>query len=189
MKRILTGVVLIAALAIPAAPAVAHGGHHKRAHKARHHVVFHKRAHHRLTISDAGDPKVADRIGTIASFADGVLTITLDGGKTIEGAVTDATEIKIQTLPAPTTTTARASHNEGDDDHGDDNRGDSFGDYPGSSGDYPGDGGDHHGRCHRGDDTTDGTTTDLVAGAVVGEVEIGVTKDGLVFREIKLVKS
>jgi len=188
MKRISsigTGVVLVMALAVPAAPAVAHGsGHHKakkRGHKTRHHVVFHRRAHHRLTISDAGDPKIADRIGTIVSFADGVLTIKLDGGKTIEGAVTEKTEIEWETLPdypSSKTSSARSSDNdEGDDDHGDrDDR--DFGDYPG----------DRKGRCDDDEDDDSGTTADLVPGTVVGEVEVSVTSAGLVFREIELVK-
>jgi hypothetical protein len=189
MKRITSlgiGVVLIAALAIPAAPASAHHG--KRGKKAGHHVKFHKRGHHRVRISDNADK----RIGTIASFADGVLTITLDGGKTVEGLVTDQTWIKVKTLtpPAPTsTTTARASHH-GDDDQGDDdnkdNTGDRSGSYPGS-GDYPG-GGDHHGDCGKGRGQP-GTTADLVAGAVVRSADVVITKDGLVFTKIVIVKS
>jgi hypothetical protein len=192
MKRITSlgiGVVLVAALAIPAAPASAHHG--KRGHKTGHHVKFHKRGHHRVRISDDADK----RIGTIASFADGVLTIKLDGGKTVEGLVTDQTWIKIKTLrpptPEPTVTksTARASHH-GDDDEGDDdgdrNDGDRFGSYPGS-GDYPG-GDDHRGDCghKRGQP---GTTADLVAGAVVRAADVVITKDGLVFTRIVIVKS
>jgi hypothetical protein len=188
MKRITSlgfGVVLIAALAIPAAPAAAHHG--KRGHKAGHHVKFHKRGHHRIRISDNADK----RIGTIVSFADGTLTIKLDGGKTIDGAVTDQTWIKIKTLtppsPDPTagTTRARASHH-GDDDEGDDDNGDrSAGSYPGS-GDYPG-GDGHHGDCGHGHGQP-GTTADLVAGAVVREADVVLTKDGLVFTRIVLVK-
>lgn len=187
MKRISSigiGVVLIAALAIPAAPAAAHHG--KRGHKARHHVKFHKRGHHRLTISDNADK----RIGTIASFdaTTGTLTIKLDGGKTVEGTVTPDTEIKC--VPAPTgptpEPTVRASHH-GDDDEGDDDGEKSgSGSYPGS-GDYPGDSG-HRGHCDHGDKVPC-TTADLVANAVVREAEVKLTKDGLVFDEIKIVKA
>ena len=189
MKRITSlgiGVVLIAALAIPAAPAAAHHG--KRGHKAGHHVRFHKRGHHRLTISDNADK----HIGTIASFdaTTGTLTIKLDGGKTVEGTVNPDTEIKCvpaPTGPTPAPTVARSSHFGGDDE-GDDDGGDKSGSgsYPGS-GDYPG-GSGQQGHCNHGDKVPC-TTADLVVGAVVREAEVKVTADGLVFDEIKIVKA
>jgi hypothetical protein len=206
MKRISSigfAAVLVVALAIPAAPAVARGGHHhakKRGHKARHHVVLRKK-HRSLRISDAGDPRVADRIGQIVTFdtTTHLLTIKLDGGKTIEGTVTDDTRIKCVGAPTPAPTAAptraRSAHNDdgewgdrGDrsDDFDDDEGDDRSGSYPGS-GDYPGDRGRHRGHCDHGDDTRC-TIADLVPEAVVRGAELTLTKDGLVFEKIKLAK-
>lgn len=192
MKRINSigvSVVLFAALAVSAAPAMAHGHHGKRGHKARHHVVLRK-SNHRLSISDAGTS--ADRIGTIVSFnaTDGTLAIKLDGGKTIEGTVNDGTEIKCVPAPTAAPTTARSADHGDDGESGDDHGGDSSDDSDDSgdsgSGDYPG-GSGHHGHCDHSADTPC-TTADLVEGAVVREAELSLTSDGLVFDEIKLAK-
>jgi hypothetical protein len=85
--------VALALGALPSAAAARHGAHQ------RHHASG-RQAHAESTV-----------VGTVASFADGVLTITQADGTTVSAKVTDATRIEC----APTAT--MADHH-GGGDHG-----------------------------------------------------------------------
>jgi hypothetical protein len=117
--------------------------------------------------------------GTIASFADHVLTIDLFGGGSVSGLVTEGTEVKC--------------------DHGDD-QGDEDGDHEGGHHGDTGDGehavtkassedepGDHEGEAE--DDDNHACSADhLVAGAVVQEADLKLGHGEAVFEEIELAE-
>ncbi len=97
MRRILLMTMTAATLAL-GAPAVASA--HHRAHAAHHH-----RRHHRTLVFKANSPSSTtaptttpevppgEVAGTIASYEEGVLKITLTDGTTISGRVTPYTQI------------------------------------------------------------------------------------------------
>lgn len=153
-----------------------------------------------------------ENAGTIASFdaTTGKLTITLFGGDTISGLVTDRTRIKCEDEHSPDITT-RARHGEeepGDDrgghgeEPGDDNggHGEEPGDDHGDQGEEPGDdhgdgdnsgpGSSHSGRGPSGhDDNGVGancTTSDLIVGATVEEAELELEHGTATFDEVEL---
>jgi hypothetical protein len=163
---------------------------------------------------DSDDDGVIDgeeNAGTITSFdaTTGKLTITLFGGDTISGLVTDRTRIKCEDEHSPDVST-RARHGEeepGDDrgghgeEAGDDNggHGEEPGDDRGDHGEEPGDdnGGDnsgpgssHSGRGPSGhDDNGVGancTTSDLIVGATVEEAELELEHGSASFDEVEL---
>jgi hypothetical protein len=130
---------------------------------------------------DSDDDGVMDgdeNAGTIASFdaTTGRLTITLFGGDTISGLVTDQTRIKCEDEHSPDVS-ARARH--GEEEPGDDRGGDNSG--PGSS---------HSGRGPSGnDDNGTGancTTSDLIVGATVEEAELELEHGSASFDEVEL---
>jgi hypothetical protein len=153
---------------------------------------------------DSDDDGVIDgdeNAGTIASFdaTTGKLTITLFGGDTISGLVTDRTRIKCEDEHSPDVT-MRARHGEeepGDDrggdgeEPGDDNGGhrEEAGDDHGD-GDNSGPGSSHSGRGPSGhDDNGVGancTTSDLIAGATVEEAELELEHGSATFDEVEL---
>jgi hypothetical protein len=166
MRRILLLVVGMLALAI-AAPSVAsaHGRHHHRHH--HHHKAKHARVKHFGAKANVLDPSSPDA-GTVASFADGTLTIALNNGSTVSGAVTDDTVINC--IPSePTATTAH--HGGWGDDEGDD-RGD--------------DGDRHDGHCG-GQAACD--ASDLVPGAVVHVAILKLGSEGAEFKLVLLRKA
>lgn len=163
---------------------------------------------------DSDDDGVIDgdeNAGTIASFdaTTGRLTITLFGGDTVSGLVTDRTRIKCEDEHSPDVT-ARARHGEeepGDDrgghgeEPGDDNggHGEEPGDDHGDHGEEPGDdnGGDNSGpgSSHSGsgpsghDDNGTGancTSSDLIVGATVEEAELELEHGSATFDEVEL---
>jgi hypothetical protein len=179
MRRIplLVAGVLALALAVPAA-ASAHGHHHRHHHKAKAH---HARVRHFGGHASASDPGVPDA-GTVTSFADGTLTLTLADGSTVSGKVTADTEIDCVpagTTPSPTAAAAHdgswgdgggQSGDRGDDQSGDDQSGDDEGD---------------HGHCSG---ASACTASDLVPGAVVHEALLKIGADGAEFELVVLVK-
>ena len=109
-------------------------------------------------------------VGTIASFQDPVLTISLANGGSITGNVTASTRIRCRTEDEQENENeieneneARASHDGSDDDNS----------GPGSENEGPGDG-----------DGRTCTTSDLTAGTAVHEAEL----EGGTFEKIDLVK-
>jgi hypothetical protein len=168
MRRILLLTIGALTLAL-AAPSIAsaHGRHHRHHH--HHHKAKHARVKHFGSHATQADPGAADA-GTVASFADGVLTLTLADGSTVSGKVTEDTAIDCIPSggePAPTATAAHHGgwgDDEGDDDHGD--------------------WGDHHGHCG-GQSACD--ATDLVPGAVVHEAILKLGSNGAEFKLVLLV--
>jgi hypothetical protein len=159
---------------------------------------------------DSDDDGVADgdeNAGTIASFdaTTGRLTITLFGGDTVSGLVTDRTRIKCEDEHSPDVSTrARHGEEEPGDDHGDhgeepgdDNggHGEELGDDHGNHGEEPGDdnsgpGSSHSGRGPSGhDDNGTGancTTSDLIVGATVEEADLELEHGSATFDEVEL---
>jgi hypothetical protein len=133
---------LTAAAALAAAPtsALAHGDHHGH-----------------------GPGHEATPVATVASFADGKLTLTLNDRSSLVAQVTDRTRLACEsaTTPAPPTPPARKLHARTRHHHG-------FG------------WGRHrHQRCG---------TENLTAGTKVTEAEVSATTSGAVFREVDLLK-
>jgi hypothetical protein len=141
-----------AALTLLATPslAAAHQGH---PHKGHHH-----KRHAREVTGTA--------TATVASFADGELTLTLPSGKTFAATVGPKTVLRCvtaapQTPPAPATaaTTARHGHDAGDDDHG--------------QGDVDG-----NGRCD---------ATALVAGAKVASANLSLLSGNATWKKVVIL--
>jgi hypothetical protein len=195
MKRILLVAVSSSALAL-AAPGMAAAHHH---HHAKHHSKHHKRhaararvLTFRATSAPATTPATTpatpstESAGKVASFKEGVLTITLNDGTPVSGKVTEKTEIHCPSTTAPPT-------NDGDAD------------------DVGGSGADEHGTSHDGqfahssshmahaasggDDGQDGpddqqqscTTAALVEGALVREAELSIGPAGAVWDHVDLM--
>jgi hypothetical protein len=187
MKRMLLLAVTASAL-IVAAPGVATAHHHAKRH-ARHHarhahlVKFGKAS---LSTTPSGptakSPTTSAPAGTVASFENGILTITLADKSTVSGKVTDATKLECRS--------ATTGENVGDDDNGggDDNHfgGDEHGSLTAHASDHQGDSsGDD------GDDDDNGTqaactTAALAPGAAVAEAELLVGGGGAVWEKVEL---
>jgi hypothetical protein len=162
---------------------------HKQTRRDQDHDGLRNRAEWRSKL----DPRDADtdgdgvedgdeNTGTVESFEDGVLTISLFNGDTIKGAVTDDTEIKCDNDPFDD------RHGDGDDDghhgHGDDDDGDH------DHGDDDGD--DDAKAAHDGDDDDDHgcnrcSPDSLVAGAKVLEAELKIRDGEAVWDEVELL--
>lgn len=146
-----------------------------------------------------------ENAGTIASFdaATGKLVITLFGGDTVSGLVTEGTRIKCEDEHSPDVATrARHGEEEPGDDHGE---GEEAGDDNGGHGEEPGDdnsgpgnngednsgpGSSHSGRGPSGhDDNGTGancTTSDLIVGATVEEAELELEHGVATYEEVEL---
>jgi hypothetical protein len=205
MKRILLVAVSSSALAL-AAPAIASAHHHGKHYAGKHHAGKHHAARARvldfrasaLAVSSPGSqatpatPGIASA-GTVTSFKEGVLIITLTDGTPVSGKVTERTEIHC--TPATPATG-------GDDDEA----GSGEGDHGSSSGE-----GDHgssteggqnegsHGDAHAassgddGEDGQDGTDNGqqactMVPGVtMVREAELSLSSAGAVWDRVDLI--
>jgi hypothetical protein len=153
--------------------------------------------------ADSDDDGIEDdqeNAGTVKSFENGVLTITLFDGGELTGNVTDATEIECDDDTSVATTKGHddlAGDDHGDDDgddngaddHGDDNSDDNGADDHGDDNDGDDDRGDHeHGDDDDGDDHGDDTCPAgaLAAGAAVKEAELKATSAGRIWEKIEL---
>ena len=118
---------------------------------------------------DSDDDGVRDgrETGSIAGFADGVLTITLLDGTQLRGGVTDATRIECE---------------DGDDD-GPTAAASSSGPSPSS-----GSSGSNSGPSGGGDEDRACAPSDLVAGTRIEEAELTLTAAGPVWEEVELRK-
>lgn len=206
-KNRITGA--IAALSLLAVPAVAaaHGngggddhGHHKGRHHHKHHA---KKAKTREVTGAA--------TGTVASFTDGALTITLPSGRSFTADVTNRTILECHS----TTATAARHGGSGDDNSGSGKGGSGSG--RGGSDDGPNhDANDDHGTTtapaststppsttvpapttgddgpdHDANDDDHGVrcdTTALVAGAKVTEAKLSLQGGDSVWKKVELLK-
>jgi len=125
--------------------------------------------------ADTDDDGVDDgdeNTGTVKSFEDGVLTISLFNGDTVKGAVTDDTEIECDDDADDDRDHHHGHHGDhGDDDHGDDDGPDAM-------------------AADDGDDDDEGNedcgTEALVAGAKVLEAELKIRDGEAVWDEVEL---
>jgi hypothetical protein len=200
MRRIfLTAVASSAmALAVPGVAAAHHGKSHGSSRSASSH---HKRHHRHARIMRFGSAASAptsgststptsptttlagESAGTVTSFTNEVLTITLKDGTTVSGKVTEKTEIEC----APSAPMAAASSHDGGGDQGGQGQlgSQQEGGEPGQDGGHDGQGED------QGDDNGEAsqqscTTAALVPGAAVREAELSVGGAGAVWQKVEL---
>jgi hypothetical protein len=172
----------IAALSLLAVPAVA-AAHGNSDHNGRHHHKHHaKKAKTRDVTGTA--------TGTVASFTDGALTITLPSGRSFTADVTKRTILECKSAPAVASAASngngdnsgRGGKDDGDNhDAGDDNGSSST---PGStttpSSTVPPPTGDHHGaRCG---------TDALIAGAKVSDAKLSLQGGDSTWKKVELLK-
>jgi hypothetical protein len=177
------------------APTVHHNRHRPRvghAHHLRTHTV-------NITPASPASPtstsSSSDNAGTVASFANGVLTLTLNDGSTVSGMVTSTTEIECHGVSSHDLRTSGdggggGSHGRGDQHSDDQHSGDRHG---GSSG--HGNGGDDNrsGDDNGGDDDNGAgaptcNMSSLVTGAAVHEAELRVNSSGSTFAKVELAR-
>jgi hypothetical protein len=192
MKRILLIAVSSSALVL-AGPAVAsahhHGKHHHKRHAARARVLDF-RASAPATSGSSATPATpgTESAGTVTSFKEGVLTITLTDGTAVSGKVTEQTEIHC--TPATPAAGGDDSDDEagsGEGDHGSSTQGQS---NEGSHGDA------HAATNGDGEDGQDGpdngqqacTTAALAPPAMVLEAELSVSSAGAVWDRVDLIQ-
>lgn len=178
MRRIILMAVASSAFAL-AAPGVAsahHARHHSRTHHARKARFRHFGAFSRTTTSTTSPTTPATPAGTVKSFNEGVLTITLADSSTVSGKVNEDTEI-ICVTPG--------TENGGDDDQGsgDDQGGDHAGAF---ASDFHGDQGDDDQGDDDGGGATNCTVAALVPGAVVLGAELRIGSSGAVWDRVAL---
>jgi hypothetical protein len=183
---IITAVATVS-LAAPSAALAHNGGRHHHHHGARHHhahvLAFHAQAPAGSTSTGTTSPSSpSDSAGTIASFTNGVLTITLNDGSTVSGKVTERTEIE---CPAPSSAApAPASSSFGEREHGDDGHFDNSSDDSSSGSD--GEGGDCPGHEGDGAQNEHCTSAALVPGASVKEAFLSVGNEGSNWVKVEL---
>jgi hypothetical protein len=218
MKRMLLTAATWTLVAL-AAPGVAAAAHHGKRHHHAHHATHRRHAvrAHVLDFpgstqsSDAGasgsssttqssppaSPSAGATAGTVTSFKEGLLTITLTNGTPVSGQVAEQTEIQC----TPATPPSGSGEDQGDD------RGQ--GDGPGGPQGDEGGGSSSQGQTARmssdgaqqagGDDEEPGqegadddeqacTTAALVPGAVVGEAELSLGSAGAVWDHVDLIQ-
>jgi hypothetical protein len=204
MKRSLLTAMGIAALAL-AAPGMAlahhgHGRHHRGARAHAHHAKF--RLVHIGSTADTPaatptttttpTPPTPENAGTVASYTNGALTLTLGDGSTLSGKVTSETRIECVKATPSTPPTGTQDESPGDDSgQGDDqSRGDMSrqGDQGPGEGQQGDDEGDDDGSLSA---TTPEPLCDssaLVSGAVVRAAELRIGPGGTEFESVLLVR-
>jgi hypothetical protein len=152
------------------------GHHHERHHHAR---VRHENfvGHRHDGNSANGNPANGSEptAGTVTSFANDMLTITLTNGNTVSGEVTNDTEVKCEN-PAE-------NDNNGDNDV---EHGDRISDHGPGGGD-DGDRGDDNG--NRGDDNDNDNMCAIAPGMTVRNAELTINGAGAFWNEVELVSS
>jgi hypothetical protein len=186
-NRIIGALSALALLGAPAV-AVAHGnGHHHGRHHAKHHA---KKAHTREVTGTA--------TATIASYANGELTLALPSGKSYTADVTDRTAIFCVTPPTAATTAShggddnsRGGRDDNDRHDGDDNDDDNGSTTTPGSTSVPGSTtvpGTTHGHGDDGDNSARCGTEALVVGAKVSEAKLSLKGDTVIWKMVAVVK-
>jgi hypothetical protein len=129
-----------------------------------------------------------ENAGTIASFdpATGKLVITLFGGETASGLVTEQTEIQCEGVDNSGEASTSSGEPEPGDDHG--GHGEESGDDSGGeeSGDDSGDSSGPGGSDDNGGEAANCTIADLIPGAVVKEAELQLENGSATFEKVEL---
>ena len=182
MRRILFTLLVAGAMlvAIPAASVADRGGHergdrhhereHRREHRHRHHHVGIRHERFGSAARSAGR-----QAGTVSSFANGRLTIRLNDGSSVTGAVRRSTEIECE---ARGDRGDRRDRGHGGDDRSDDGPRHDVGDDHGNGGPGHDDGGRERHRC-----------TTVAQGTVVRDATLTVTRFGAVWARVDLIDS
>jgi hypothetical protein len=188
MRRISTIVIASMLLfGVAATPALAsHRGHHRRSHH-RHARVERFGSNASQPGSSASTPS-SSTAGTVTSFTNGVLTITLSDNSVVSGMVTDRTEIEC--TATQTDDDSGDVQTDGGGSGGGDNN--TTGDNGGGSNNNGGQG-NQGGQRDQGDqgDQGDGqsacTTAALTSGTVVQEAELSISSTGKTWGRVDLV--
>jgi hypothetical protein len=181
----------LAGLLALSAPALAQArSHHARHHTRIHHharIVDFRAAPHSATGTPPGGSSsgtaAEETAGTVTSFENGVLTLTLNDGSKVMGKVTEQTEISCE----PAAPTAHEADNGGEDgnqgegNHDEQNHGLENGDDNGQGDDDQGDQGGE------GDEAGSCGPSSLQPGTLVREAKLRIAPGGAVFEEIDLV--
>jgi hypothetical protein len=207
MKRTLLTMMASSMLvfAVPAVASAAHGKHH---HGARHSSAHRRNAKGAriVTFAPATAPAVGapttgaapttpadETVGTVTSFTNGVLTITLTDNTVVSGKVTEQTKLEC-TSATPPTTTGGDDQGGGDDqsspesgEHGGPSVAGQMGASQRSDLQGGGDGGDGHDGSQGGNEEGC-TSAALVSGAIVREAELSLSSAGAVWDKVDLVK-
>ena len=197
MRRILLTLFAAGAVlgAVPAVSLAGGGDHHRgdrhreREHQRRH---DHARLHHERFGQVVGKHAGGD-VGTVLSFAGGRLTIRLNDGSSVSGAVNRFTEVECE-MPGSGSSGSGGPGPGDDNDIGDDHGGQAD-DGPGHEGHghdgrgHDGQGGPgHDGRRHDGD--RDRHRCAMVApGTVVRDATLALTRFGAVWDRVDLIES
>jgi hypothetical protein len=200
MKRIAITTSLASVLLLASGGSAQARGHHSRHHQRGKHggahierilppggAALNAGASGGPSSGASGDPGLeagdsTEAAGTVTSFADGVLTITLNDGTVVRGHVTEQTEISCE----PAQATAHAASDDGGKDQG-------SGDESGTSQEQ---GDEGSGNEDEQDDSNDDSGSaapascgpaSLTTGAFVREAELRVSSAGSVFIRIELI--
>lgn len=173
MRRILFTVLAATALcgAAPTAALAHNGRHHKRHHHARVRHEFFKAHRHDSSTTTTGTT-TEPTAGTVTSFANNVLMITLTNGNVVSGEVTNDSEIKCD----------NPQMQNGDNDADDNGAGDEHGDAVFQHSDGGGDNGDQGGPGN------DQMCTPA-AGMAVRKAELTINGNGAFWSEVELVST
>jgi len=216
MRRILLMALASSALAL-FAPSAATAAHHGRSRHRAHHAKHRHRSSAAKLLQfgapvpapattgattqgsaggSAGAPRTTttppapteETAGTVKSFTEGVLVITLKDGSTVSGKVTEETELHCRTPGTPGSDDGGGEEG----DHGGEGGSPSSGSGPSAGRDarMMGSGEDREGDGSEGDEegeATTCTTAALVPGAVVREAELSVGSSGAVWDHVDLI--
>jgi hypothetical protein len=205
MRKILFTLLAVGAMlaAIPAA-SLAHGGDHHQGdrHREREHQREHRHARHDDWIQHerfGGHDGIGQAAGTVSAFANGRLTIHLNDGSSVTGAVDRFSEIECEVphqfmRPADQGQGGSGSGSSGGpgNDNGQDGPGHNAGDDNGQDG--PGhNAGDDNGQGDLdndpGDDNGDRRCTTIAPGMAVRDATLTVTSLGAGWTRVDLIDS
>lgn len=187
MRRVMFTVAATVLMA-GAVPATALAHHHHARHHARHHAKIRRFGDQN---SQPTSTSPSDNAGKVTDFSNGVLTIQLNDGSTVKGAVTNDTEIE-----CTSTQQSQTTHDNGDPGSGGDNQS-SGGDQQDSGGDQQGDDDQNQTQGDntqsQGDDdqsenqSSSCSSSSLTDGAVVHEASLRMGGSGAAWQKVELV--